>query len=376
MKGASRFDTIQLSLIRQINALATPESINLGLGEPNLVPDETLRALMRRAAEECSWSYSAIPGSIELRRAIAGYVDAGIDPESELCVTAGSEEALYAVMQAWVGDGDEVLLPDPGFVAYPALATLAGGVPVAYPLDPDDWSIDLDVVKELLSPRTRLMIVNSPSNPTGGVVPEEQLNELVALAEERDFLLLSDEVYREIHYGEQPSSLAGARKNVIVVTSLSKSHGLTGLRIGWIVASPEVMELTRKAHHYLTTCASTYAQKLAELILGEAEWNATWLERARAQIGRQRDAALEGIRTHLHVDLEPEPGGAFYAFAPVPTCDTLGLATSLARDAGVLAIPGVAFGERGEGFLRISYAASPEKIEEGLRRIGAALVPR
>lgn len=373
MKPAARYDTIELSLIRQINALIRPGTINLGIGEPNLEPDAHLRGLMERAAREATWSYSAIPGTIEVRRAIADFLDGAVDPERELCVTAGSEEALYALMQAWVDRDDEVLIPDPGFVAYPALTTLAGGTPVRYPLRTEDWSIDLEALEQAITPRTKMVIVNSPSNPTGGVLGADQLATLTALAEEHDFLLVSDEVYREIHFGEPPATVVGQGRNTVVVTSLSKSHGLTGLRLGWITASPEIMDLTRRAHHYLTTCASTYAQKLGELVLADREWNRSWLARGREQFAMQRDVALGAIREHVAPELEGLPGGAFYAFVPVPTCDTLGLAKSLANDHGVLAIPGVAFGDRGEGFLRISFASAPETLAAGVARIGAGL---
>ncbi len=372
-RPAARYDTIELSLIRQINQLIRPGTINLGIGEPNLEPDAALQEMMVRAARESSWSYSAIPGAIETREAIARFLDAGIDPENELCVTAGSEEALYALMQAWVDRGDEVLIPDPGFVAYPALTTLAGGTVVNYPLVPEDWSIDIEALRERITTRTKMIIVNSPSNPTGGVIPAEQLEELAALADERNILVVSDEVYREIHFDERPASMLGLGKNVIVCTSLSKSHGLTGLRLGWIVASPEIMNLTRRAHHYLTTCASTYAQKLAELILSDEAWNRDWLAQGRRQFTMQRDVALEAIREHVAPELAGEPGGAFYAFVPVPTCDTLGLARTMATEDGVLAIPGVAFGPQGEGFLRISFASAPDTLREGIARVGRAL---
>lgn len=370
---AARYHTIELSLIRQINQLLRPGTINLGLGEPNLEPDEALREMMERAAREASWCYSAIPGAIETREAIARFLDADVDPETDLCVTAGSEEALYALMQAWIDRGDEVLIPDPGFVAYPALTTLAGGTVVTYPLVAEDWSIDLDALRSRITDRTKMIVVNSPSNPTGGVIPEEQLDELAALADERNILVVSDEVYREIHFAERPPSMLGRGKNVIVCTSLSKSHGLTGLRLGWIVASPEIMNLTRRAHHYLTTCASTYAQKLAELLLSDDEWNRNWLAQGRRQFTMQRDVALEAIREHVAPELAGEPGGAFYAFVPVPTCDTLGLAREMATKDGVLAIPGIAFGPQGEGFLRISFASAPETLRNGIERIGKAL---
>lgn len=370
IRPAARFDSIGLSLIRQINDLGTPDCVNLGLGEPNLDPDATLRSLMERAARECEIGYSAVPGSLELRELIGESYR--LEPD-EICVTTGSEEALYAFMQAFVGQGDEVLTPDPGFAIYASMISLAGGQPVPYPLEPGKWGIDLERLEALVTPATKAILINSPSNPTGGVLPEEQIDAVVRLAEEHGFIVVSDEVYREIfHTASRPATAAERSSNVVVMSSLSKSHGLTGLRLGWMGASADLMATLRKAHHYMTICASTYSQKLAELILREKAWNEDWLRRAREQFAIQRSVAIEALEEHVG-PVESASEGAFYIFQPVPTCRTLDFARGLATEAKVLMIPGVAFGESGEGFLRISYASSPEKIREGVHRLGQAL---
>ncbi|HVT45891.1 MAG TPA: pyridoxal phosphate-dependent aminotransferase [Thermoanaerobaculia bacterium] len=369
IRPARRLDSIEISLIRRINALATPLSINLGLGEPNLEPDGELLEMARRAASTRSWRYSPNAGTLTLRERIAATAGHTVDPKSGICVTAGTEEGLYAVIQAFVSEGDEVLLPDPGFVSYEALTRLAGGVPVAYRLDSDGWGIDLEEIRDRLTDRTKAIVVNSPSNPTGGVIDEATLDALAAMSDERNLLLISDEVYREIHYGERPASLLGRGGNTIVLSGLSKSHGATGLRIGWVIAREELIAPIVTMHQYVTTCASVFSQALAEEIFENDEWNRGWLAKVRLQFLRQRDAALLAVEGSLHVSVIP-PAGAFYLFVPIPRCDSVATAISLATDAAVLAIPGAAFGRGGEGFLRLSFATTVENIQHGIERIG------
>ncbi len=363
VRAAPRFDGIEISLIRQINALATSESINLGIGEPNIEPDETLRQLAVRAASTGSWHYSANAGALSLRKKIGERFNR--DPKTEICITAGTQEALYAIFQAYVGDGDEVLVPNPGFVSYPTLAKLAGGFPILYNIEPPDWKLDAKSVLSKITRRTKLIVINSPSNPLGAVIDRETLQAIANAGP----LVVSDEIYREIWYESPPPSILEMSKNVIVVDGMSKSHSMTGLRLGWIIASEEVMKPVITAHQYIATCASVFSQQLTELIFDAREWNASWLERVRAQFRAQREAALYSIGHELGAK-PPPPAAAFYAFAPVPTCDTLYFAKTLATDAGVLVIPGVAFGSCGEGFVRISFGSPVETIGVGIERMG------
>lgn len=366
MQPASRFHGIEISLIRQINALATPLTTNLGLGEPNLEPDGTFRELASRAATEGSWRYTANAGTLALRAHIAS--GTSFDPKNEVCVTAGTQEALFAISQAYVESGDEVLVPEPGFVAYETLVRIAGGNPIPYPLHAPDWTIDLPELRKRVTPRTKAIVVNSPSNPTGAALAAAELDAIADLGP----LVISDEVYREIHFGDPPPSMLGRGRNVIVVSGLSKSHGMTGLRLGWAIAAADLMAPVIRAHQYIATCASAFSQTLAELIFENASWNAQWLAGVREQFRIQRDIALAAVEQQVHIALTP-PAGAFYLFVPVPTCDSVGLAKALATEAAVLTIPGVAFGAAGEGFLRISFAASEEQLLTGIRRIGAYL---
>jgi len=363
MQPAKRLGGIEISLIRQINALATSESLNLGIGEPNVEPDETLRAMASRAPGGGSWHYSPNAGNLSLRKKLSERTD--FNPKSEVCVTAGTEEGLYAIFQAYVSEGDEVLVPNPGFVSYPTLAKLAGGVPVPYSIEPPNWKLDAKAVLAKITSRTKLIVVNSPSNPLGSTIDRQTLETIASAGP----LVVSDEIYSEIWFDAPPASTLGIRDNVIVVNGMSKSHSMTGLRLGWIFARENVMRPVITAHQYIATCASVFSQQLAEMILDVKEWNVSWLERVRAQFREQREAALYSIAHELEAKIPP-PAGAFYTFVPVPTCDTEFFARTLATDAAVLVIPGVAFGSAGEGFIRISFAAPVDTIGVGIERVG------
>ena len=365
VRPAQRLDGIEMSLIRQINSLATPFSLNLGIGEPNLEPDETLREMARKATET-QWRYSPNAGAPALRKALCEGTP--FDPKSEVCVTAGTQEGLFSIFTAYVDPGDEVLIPNPGFLAYATLAKMCGASVVTYDLDPPSWKIDVEALRRRITPRTKLIIVNSPSNPLGAVASRETLEAIAAAGP----LVISDEVYREIWYDAEPASMLGLAPNVIVTSGLSKSHAMTGLRLGWIFANERVMKPIVTAHQYIATCASVFSQALAETILANAEWNQRWLSSVREQFRQQREAALYAIEHELEVSIAP-PAGAFYAFAPVPSCDTISFARTLATDAAVLVIPGLAFGTRGQGFIRISYAAPVDQVTQGIERIGRFL---
>ena len=359
-RTARRLDGIELSLIRQINALATADSVNLGIGEPNIEPDETLRELALRATS-VPWRYSPNPGLLSLRKQLAAL------PE-EICVTAGTQEGLSAIFQAYVEEGDEVLVPDPGFLSYSTLARLAGATPVPYLLEPPEWTIDIDGLLAKITARTKLIVVNSPSNPLGSVIDRETLQRIAAAGP----LVVSDEVYREIWYERPPASMLGMGDNVLVVGGMSKSHAMTGLRLGWIMGNEAVLKPIITAHQYIATCASVFSQALAELILENAAWNTAWLEGVRAEFRKQREAALYAIERELETQIPP-PAGAFYAFVPVPACESIPFAKSLATDAGILVIPGAAFGKQGEGFVRVSFAAPVQQIGIGIERMGRYL---
>lgn len=362
MKPADRLDGIELSLIRQINALATPLSVNLGIGEPNVVPDEPLREMARRAAT-MPWAYSPNAGTVSLRKKLCEGTP--FDPKSEVCVTAGTQEALFSIFTAFVNPGDEVLIPDPGFLSYTTLAKMCGATAVRYTLEPPDWHIDIDALEKRITPKTKVIIVNTPSNPLGAVADRATLERIAATGR----LIISDEIYREIWYDAPPATMLGMADNVLTLNGLSKSHAMTGLRLGWIHGREALLKPIITAHQYVATCASVFSQALAEMIFDARAWNESWLSGVRAQFATQREAALYAIEHELEVKIAP-PEGAFYAFAPVPACESIELAKTLATDAAVLVIPGVAFGPHGQGFVRISFAAPVDLITSGIERMG------
>lgn len=365
---ARRFDSIEISLIRQISALATPRSINLGLGEPDTEPDAELREMARSAAAEGSWRYTPNAGALALREAIAARQPTAVDPLSEVCVTAGTQVGLYAIAQAYIEAGDEVLVPEPGFPAYEVLVRLAGGRPVPYRLSAPDWLAGVEAIEERITSRTKAIVVNSPSNPTGAVIGRESLEAIAGLASSRGLIIISDEIYEEIHHGVRPPSMLGLSDATIVVTGLSKSHAMTGLRLGWVIAPAPLMKPIITAHQYIATCASAFSQTLAQKIFANETWNRRWLEDLRAGFSERRAVALNAVTTELGVHVAP-PGGAFYLFVPIPVEDSLRFVLRLATEADVLAIPGVAFGDSCERHLRISYAAPPSEITKGVKRI-------
>jgi aspartate aminotransferase len=361
MKPADRLADIELSLIRQINALATPYSVNLGIGEPNVAPDARLREMAQRAAA-APWQYSANAGHLSLRRKLCE--GTAYDPKSEVCVTAGTQEGLFAVFTAYVNPGDEVLVPDPGFLSYATLAKMCGARAVPYKLEPPDWTIDVDALAKLITPRTKIIIVNTPSNPLGSVAAREVLERIAA----HGSLVVSDEVYREIWYDAPPTSMTGMGDNVIVTNGLSKSHAMTGLRLGWIFAKESLMKPILTAHQYIATCASVFSQALAEMIFDDAAWNASWLESVRAQFREQRDVAIYAIQ-HGSGSRSRAARGRVLRVHPRALVrhdhvreDTRDRRRG-ARD------PGCRVRHAGQGFVRI-YAAPLEQITAGIGESG------
>ena len=368
-RPAARLSGIRMSAIRRIAALRRDTSIDLGLGEPDLEPPDWIRELAARVAAEESWRYSPNAGFGPLREAVAEWI--GVGSGDRVCITAGSEEGLHAVMQAWAGPGDEVLVPDPGFLAYPTLVTLAGATPVLYRLEPGTWQLDVEHLASVINERTRMIVVNSPSNPTGGVLRRDDLETIVEIGRRHGLIVVMDEVYREIWYGSVPPGLP-AYELLLRVGGVSKSHAMTGLRLGWVAGSEAVLAPVVVAHQYIATCASVFAQLLLLEILRSPEDNASWLSEVRAHFVERRDVACEAWSDRVGTPVLA-PGGAFYLFAPVPSCATELLATTLAKEDDVLVVPGSAFGPSGEGWLRISFAAHPSSLREGIGRIAARL---
>jgi aspartate/methionine/tyrosine aminotransferase len=363
---------IDKTLIRRINDLKGPDSIDLGLGELKFPTPAAILDEVKARAGEWNLGYTPNEGLPKLRELIAG--NSGYEVTSdEVCVTVGAQEALFGLLMVLVNPGDEVLVPDPGYPAYPSIVKMAGGTPRAYSLFPeDDFRLRSGEVERNLTKKTKAVIINSPNNPSGAVYSGGELKRLAGVLEARGILAISDEVYREIYFGERPDSFARHMSRFAVVDSVSKTFSMTGWRLGWCIAPPELVRLFARFHQLAVTCAPALSQHAAVFALGggaEAE-----RRRNLEELRRRRDLALRCLREFTDLKCL-EPGGAFYIFVDISgktasRGNSLDAALGLLAKEKVVVIPGTAFGERGEGYIRLSFAAAPEQIEEGIRRIG------
>ena len=364
---------IEKSPIRQITDRAKPGDISFGLGEPDLPTPEVIRRAAVRAIQEERNGYTLQAGLPALRERVASdYPHLKLSTD-QVIITAGSQEAMYLALMTLVEAGDEVLIPNPGFVAYPTITQMAGGRSVFYRLPAaSDFSFDLDNFKLGLSSKTKVVVCTSPSNPTGRTLTSEELRSMAQAVEESgsDAFIISDEIYRDLYYtGERPSSISEFYPRTIIVSGLSKSMSMTGWRLGWILGDEAVIRAAHLLHGYVTTCASTISQKAAL-----AAWSDEAVE-ARSQIRDtfhvRRDHLLALLRS---VGLRCiTPDGAFYTMVDVSCYGSSVEVAEAMLEAGVVTVPGSAFGSESEGFLRCSFCADLPVLAEGVKRMGTAL---
>jgi aspartate/methionine/tyrosine aminotransferase len=372
---SQRASEIGMSPIRRIFEAAPPGSVHLGLGQPTERTPEPILEMARQALAEDPLGYTPNAGLPALRAAVAESYGGGFGPE-QVCITAGSQEALYSATQALLDPGDEMLLPDPGFLAYPTVARLAGAVPVPYPLDrKDGFRLHLEAIAERIGPRTRAVLICTPSNPLGTVIDKPTLAGLGALCEERGLYLLSDEVYRELYYTpEPPPSAAHFCGRAVVIQALSKSHAMTGWRLGWTLAPRPAAERIILVHAYVMTCTAALVQHTALRLFRSGRMGELAAE-GRARYRRRRDLLLGLLGRHGLSCIRPE--GTFYAFADVSGAGQSSeeVAWGALHNEKVVTIPGSVFGPGGEGYLRLSFAATDAELEEGIGRLARYLRP-
>ena len=348
--------------------------ISLGVGEPDFVTPWDIRETAWYSLTRGFTMYSPNRGLLELRELIAEYEQKSIgvsyDPASEVLVTVGASEAVDLAFRALLEPGDEVLIPDPSYVAYAPGATMAYGVPVAVPtFDTDEYRLKVDQLAAKITPRSKLLVLSYPNNPTGGIMGKEDLQALVKLIIENDLIVLSDEIYAELTYEGQHVSIASLpdmRDRTVVINGFSKAFAMTGWRIGYACGHSDIIAAMNKIHQYAIMCAPMMAQKAAI----EALKNGHHEMKAMVEdYNNRRLLIVKGLR---EIGLSCfEPRGAFYCF---PSIQRTGLTSEefcmrLVHEAKVAAVPGTAFGASGEGFIRCCYAASVENIEEALERI-------
>ncbi len=369
-----RLQDVEKSVIRKISDRAKPGSIGLGLGEPDLPTPDVIRRAAVSVITETQNGYTLQAGLPALReRVAADYPHMNLSADN-VVITAGSQEALYLALMTLVEDGDEVLISDPGFVAYPTITKMAGGRPVFYRLPAKkDFGFELEDFKGRITSRTRVVICTSPSNPTGRTLSTDDLREIACAVEERSpgAYIISDEIYRELYYTpERPASISEFYARTIVISGLSKSMSMTGWRLGWICGDKDVIRSALVLHGYVTTCASSISQKAALAAwTSEAEFA---VDQHRHIFRKRRDYLISLIQGETGLRCVA-PDGAFYTMVDVSRYGPSMEVAEAMLEAGVVTVPGSAFGSEGEGFLRVSFCADLPVLAEGVARMGAAL---
>lgn len=354
-----RVKNIDISGIRRMFEGAGPDSVNLGLGQPDFDTPQHIKDAAVDALNKGLTGYTMNLGFPELRQALCRKFREENHfsvSQEEVIVTSGASEALHLALQALVDKDDEVLIPDPGFLSYFTLVKIAGGKTVGIPLS-KDMTVDPEIVNELITPRTRVIILNSPSNPTGSVETKDEVRGIAQIAEDNDITILSDEVYEHFIYEGEHVSPAQFTDNVITINAASKTYAMTGWRIGYAAARKEYIEQMLKVHQYIQACANSIAQKAAQAAIEGPQDCVTHM---RESFRKRRDILMNGLERMGLKCVKPK--GAFYAF---PEVNDENAPQELLKK-GVIVTPGSSFGANGRGHIRISYATSEENIIKAL----------
>jgi aminotransferase len=350
--------------------------ISLGIGEPDFTTPRPILDAGIRSLQAGETHYTSNAGKLELRTAISEHLmrlyGVSYDPVNEVIATVGVSEALYLTMTALLDPGDEVIIPTPCFVSYQAEVELAGGVPVEIPARLENsFSVDPDEIRKAITPRTKIIFVGYPSNPTGAVAERETLLEIAQIAEEHDLLIISDEIYDRLVYGGfqhvcVPSLGESIKRRTLLLGGFSKSHAMTGWRIGYAAGPAELIKGLVRIHQYTIMSAPTTAQDAALEALKSGEPHVAEMV---AEYDRRRKLLVGGLNRMGLTTFEPR--GAFYAFPKISASgmDDETFAETLLREEKVAVVPGNAFGAGGEGFARMCYATAYDKIEEALHRM-------
>jgi aspartate/methionine/tyrosine aminotransferase len=380
----------QFELIRQSPTVSMSDHINalkasgrsivgLQVGDPDFNSPPEVIDVALKAMQNGLTHYGPAIGTVELRKAIAAKLlrDEGVayDPASEIMVTHGGIHAYYLAMQSVLNPGDDVLIPDPSWATHENMAMMLRGNVIRVPAPAENGFIpQFDSWLKALTPKTRVIVLNYPSNPTGAYPTREYLQRLQDFAKEHNLWIVSDEVYGSLYYGERPTSAAafdGAKERTLLVNSLSKSYAMTGWRVGFLAAPARVIENALKAGQNSITCVAPFIQKAATFALTDPEMQQVTAN-MRAAYARRRELVLR-LSHELECDkvLVMPPQGAFYFFLDFRPLKmtSVEICQKLLDEAGVGLVPGSAFGDEGEGFVRMTIAASDEDVEAGFRKI-------
>jgi aminotransferase len=373
---AQRVRSVKPSGIRKffdiINTM--PEVISLGVGEPDFVTPEHIRQAGIRSIQEGRTQYTSNYGLFELRQEIANMLQRRYeliyDPHNQILVTVGVSEGVDLAMRTIIDPGDEVISPDPGYVAYEADIILAEGVPVPVPTYARyNFAVRAAEIEAAITPRTKMILLGNPNNPTGAIIPRTELEGIAKLAIEHNLVVAVDEVYSRLVYGTEHVSIAalpGMQERTILLDGFSKAYAMTGWRIGYIAAPAHILEAMLKIHQYAIMCAGTAPQEAALEALRHGEDDVTMM---RTDYDRRRRMFVDGLN---RIGLPCcEPQGAFYAF---PYIRGTGLtdqefAEKLLFEEQVAVVPGSAFGAAGNGYVRCAYCTAYDKLEAALTRM-------
>jgi len=373
---AKRIRDLPPSGIRRFFDIAATmkDVISLGIGEPDFVTPEPIIEAGIASLRRGETHYTSNSGILELREALARHLEGlyGVryDPEKEILITVGVSEALHLALLTVVEPGDEVIVVEPCFVSYKPGVIFAGGIPVVVSATlENNFEVTAAQIEEKITPRTKALLIGYPNNPTGAVMSRDKLLDIAKVAEKHDLVVISDEIYDRLVYGVKHTcfaSLPGMRERTVLLGGFSKSYAMTGWRIGYACAPADILSQIRKVHQYAIMCAPTTSQVAALEALRNGE---EYVQQMVAEYDRRRRLIVDGLNS---IGLRCfEPKGAFYAF---PSIEITGLTSEefsekLLYEERVAVVPGTAFGECGEGFVRCSYATAYEKIEEALERI-------
>lgn len=382
MKPASRVSTLQLegafSVLQKARALEAQGKhiIHLEIGEPDFDSPAHVVEAGKKALDEGWTHYGPTLGYEDFRQAIATHVaeTRGVPVSSaEVCVVPGGKPMIFFPILALVEPGDEVILPNPSFPTYASAVRFAGATPISIPLiEANDFSFDMQRLRDSITPRTKLLILNSPANPTGGVIPPADIAEIARLAHEHDFYVFTDEIYSRMWFDEQPRSILsepGMKERTVLLDGFSKTYAMTGWRLGYGVMPPMLIDAMQKLLVNGVSCTASMVQRAGLAALSGDQSPVVRMmeefsERRKLFVGMLNE--IPGVKCRM-------PNGAFYAFPNITATGYTSevLADKLLNEAGVAALAGTAFGEYGEGYLRFSYANSRENLAEAARRMRA-----
>ncbi len=376
-KFAADVKSVSFSGIRKFFDLASTmkDVVSLGVGEPDYAaPDKVIDACIASLKRK-ETSYTSNWGILELRQEIAKLFkkryDLDYDPADEVMITVGVSEAIGIIMTTFLNPGDEVLIPDPAYLAYPACVSIAHGKPVLVPTYAEnEFKLTVEELEKKVTPKTKALLIGYPNNPTGTVMDKKSLEDIAAFAKKHDLIVISDEIYCDLTYEGQHTcfaSLPGMRERTLVMNGFSKSYAMTGMRIGYICAPREALEEIYKVHQYEILCASTTSQYGALEALRSCDDD---VKAMYDEYAARREMIYQGL---IDMGLPVfKPKGAFYIFPDISCTgmDDETFCDRLLKEERVGVVPGTCFGPQGKNHIRISYAASRENIAEALKRMG------